>query len=434
MATVPGALLLSISSPYARRGELFKNFQAFHGKAGAPVLIWRADSRTMNPTLSRAVVAAAYLRDSASARAEYGGEFRDDVESFLSVELVESAVIPNRTHLPPSSDLTYVAFCDPSGGRADSMTLAIAHCEQEKVVLDFVREIEPPFSPEGAVEEFATVLRGYRVSEVTGDRYAGEWPREQFAKRGIAYRVSERAKSELYLQLLPILTSGRVEILDNRRLTAQLASLERHPARAGRDSVDHGPGAHDDVANAVAGAVVRAMQATGTFGLLELVSSGRMEKLISLFTRTRSPRDELTGKQAAAEFEAKFRGLRRDKTQFPEATRFTICPKCEQAWAEEIAPGRRRCANCGYEFSVAALSEVDTRPKCLKCKSLASPVPGGGLRCQQCGFQFWEPGKEPELCLPPSRNDLPSGLSGALGDRPRAQIPGVGSMGSFRRW
>jgi hypothetical protein len=41
--------------------------------------------------------------------------------------------------------------------------------------------------------------------------------------------------------------------LDNQRLAAQLCSLERRTARGGRDSIDHPPGAHDDLANAVAG-------------------------------------------------------------------------------------------------------------------------------------------------------------------------------------
>ena len=34
MATVPGALLLSISSPYAKRGELWRAHEAHYGKGG----------------------------------------------------------------------------------------------------------------------------------------------------------------------------------------------------------------------------------------------------------------------------------------------------------------------------------------------------------------------------------------------------------------
>jgi hypothetical protein len=34
-----------------------------------------------------------------------------------------------------------------------------------------------------------------------------------------------------------------------------MVGLERRTARGGRDSIDHAPGAHDDLANAVAGAL-----------------------------------------------------------------------------------------------------------------------------------------------------------------------------------
>ena len=64
-----------------------------------------------------------------------------------------------------------------------------------------------------------------------GDRYGGEWPRERFARHGISYRPSEQTKSELYGRLLPMLNSGQVELLDNRRLLSQLASLERRTTR-----------------------------------------------------------------------------------------------------------------------------------------------------------------------------------------------------------
>jgi hypothetical protein len=63
-------------------------------------------------------------------------------------------------------------------------------------------------------------------------------------------------KSDIYKNLLPLINSGSVELLDNSRLISQLCSLERRKARGGRDSIDHGPGQHDDVANAVAGSLV----------------------------------------------------------------------------------------------------------------------------------------------------------------------------------
>src|SRR5262249_17896497 len=102
------------------------------------------------------------------------------------------------------------------------------------------------------------LLKSYRVSVVKGDRYGGEWPRERFSEYKIEYRVSDAPKSDIYRDLLPLLNSGKCELLDNKRLVAQLCNLERRTARGGRDSIDHMPGTHDDLANAVAGALVLA--------------------------------------------------------------------------------------------------------------------------------------------------------------------------------
>jgi hypothetical protein len=60
----------------------------------------------------------------------------------------------------------------------------------------------------------------------------------------------------LYLELLPMLMSGWVRLLDNPRLISQIVNLERKTARGGRDSIDHPPRLHDDVANAASGSLV----------------------------------------------------------------------------------------------------------------------------------------------------------------------------------
>jgi hypothetical protein len=258
MATVPESLLLCISSPYARRGALWEAYQKHYRQDGDSVLVWQADTRTMNPTVSEKVIEEACEADPDSAAAEYGAQFRRDIENFVPVEAVSAVVIPNRYELSPLSDFRYVAFVDPSGGSQDSFTLAIAHHEEGKAVLDCLRERKPPFSPEQVVSEFAEVLNAYWVSQISGDRYAGEWPREQFRKHGIDYKPSEKTKSDLYLELLPKINSGKVELQDNKRLVSQLTQLERRTARSGRDSVDHAPGSHDDLANAAAGALVQA--------------------------------------------------------------------------------------------------------------------------------------------------------------------------------
>ena len=69
------------------------------------------------------------------------------------------------------------------------MTMAVAHNEKGRVVLDCIGERKAPFSPEAVVAEFAATFKSYRISTVEGDRYAGEWPRERFSTHGLTYRV-----------------------------------------------------------------------------------------------------------------------------------------------------------------------------------------------------------------------------------------------------
>ena len=264
MATVPGALLLGISSPYARRGALWEAYRKHYGRDGDPVLVWQGDTRTMNPTVDPRLIAEAYEQDDAAAAAEYGAEFRRDIESFVSREAVEAVVVAGRRELPPVAGMRYRAFVDPSGGSQDSMTLAIAHREKERAVLDCVRECRPPFSPAEVVAEFAATLRAYRVTAVEGDAYAGQWPQERFREHRVRYELAEKRKSDIYGELLPLLNSGRVELLDQPRLISQLCALERRTAWGGRDSIDHPPGAHDDVINASAGALLRAAEGGAT--------------------------------------------------------------------------------------------------------------------------------------------------------------------------
>jgi len=55
--------------------------------------------------------------------------------------------------------------------------------------------------------------------------------------------------------VLPLFTSGRARLVDSRKLVTQFATLERRTSAGGRDSVDHGRNSHDDLCNAVAGAL-----------------------------------------------------------------------------------------------------------------------------------------------------------------------------------
>lgn len=268
LARVPASLLCVVSSPYGRKGVLWIAWQKYHDKPDGDVVFVQAPTLTLNPTFDARAIEKAFEEDPSSAQAEFGAQFRTDVESFISRDAIDAVVVPDRLELPRVAGVRYVGFLDFAGGAVggDSAVLAIAHEERSEprdprierrdiAILDLAREFRPPFSPEQVCAEFSTALKTYGISTAVADRWAGQFPVEQMRKHGITVTASDRAKSDIYKDFLPVINSGGCELLNLPRLIAQLAALERKTARGGRDSIDHPPGQHDDVVNAVAGAM-----------------------------------------------------------------------------------------------------------------------------------------------------------------------------------
>jgi hypothetical protein len=106
LATTNG-LFAIISSPYA--GVVWDGWRRHYGSASDPlILVAHCTSRTFNPSLSQSVLDRALDRDaapaSASASAEYLAQFRTDVESFISREVVEACVAVGVRERAPLSD------------------------------------------------------------------------------------------------------------------------------------------------------------------------------------------------------------------------------------------------------------------------------------------------------------------------------------------
>jgi hypothetical protein len=207
----------------------------------------------MNPTLPLDYLARMEQDDPEAYRSEVLGEFRAGLSTLLDPEAIAACVATDRLELPPVEGIQYSAFVDPSGGRRDAFTVGIGHKDGERCVIDGVRACAAPFNPTAVTEECAELLRSYRVTRISGDRYAGEWPREQFRSHGINYETADRNRSELYLGLVAFVNGARVEIPDDPALLRELRGLERRRGPSGKDRVDHVPGAHDDRANALAG-------------------------------------------------------------------------------------------------------------------------------------------------------------------------------------
>jgi hypothetical protein len=261
-----GGCLFAIGSPHARRGETWATFKKHFGANGNPaILVANGATRTFNPTIKQSVIDRAYEDDTAVAASEWGGQFRNDLESYISPDTIDACTMRDVTEIVPVPGVAYSAHCDPSSGQQDSFTLAIGHVEGEIAILDYLYERRPPFSPAAIVAEVCDALGVYGLATCTGDRYAQGFVMDAFASHGVNYKHRDPAQAAGYLTtsdnfagLIPILNSGRCRLLDNKRLAAQLCALERRVSKVGgKDSISHPPGGHDDLGAAVAGLMVR---------------------------------------------------------------------------------------------------------------------------------------------------------------------------------
>lgn len=248
--------LIGISTPYAKFGYFYDMHEEYFGKGDEDVLVWKAPTLVMNPSYSKLRMNRAIKKDPVAARAEFDAEFREDLETYLSIDEIKAVTNTDIPMITPQPDIRYMAFTDPSGGKSDSFTLGIAHQEHEengKIVLDRLEEVTAPYNPKEVTKTFCDVLKLYRVSQVTGDRFAGNWCSGAFRENGIYYKESKLNKNELYLDFQALVKMYKVFLLDVKKLSTQLQRLERRTRSGGVDSVDHPPGLHDDVANAAAG-------------------------------------------------------------------------------------------------------------------------------------------------------------------------------------
>jgi hypothetical protein len=254
----PDPKLVKISTPYMKSGILFEDFQRNWGTDSKDLLIWKASSDLMNPTLAGKLEKLRQLDPQRFAR-EYLAEFSDDLTSFLPWEQIDAAIVRGRHELPRVPDATYTAAVDPSGGGADAFTCSILHREGDVVVQDLLRgwSRRGGQSPDlrGVVTEIAALVKSYGLRQVTGDRYAAGWVRQSFESEGITYRESKLDRTQAYLELLPLFGRHQVEVLDHPRQERELKSLERRTRAGGKDMVDHPRGGHDDYANVLALAV-----------------------------------------------------------------------------------------------------------------------------------------------------------------------------------
>jgi hypothetical protein len=268
LATIKNSRLYLSSSVYKQVGEMPEAKRRYWGVNDGPVFVTKGDWTILRPDIDESVIDAAMERDPERARAEWYSEERTDLaDAFLASWVDDAMVLPDR-NIPRSvhESWNYHAFWDGSGGARDAATLSIAIQEpgRDVTTLVFHHRWPAPHSPAAVVKEASVYLKEYGCHMVSGDRYASNFMVDAFADNQISYQYSKLTRSEIYLEAIPAMATGKYELPKNEPLRREAISLQRRTRSGGRDSVDHAPGGTDDRANSAFGSLNLARNAART--------------------------------------------------------------------------------------------------------------------------------------------------------------------------
>jgi len=262
LATMSG-MLCCLGSPMDKSGVGYDACMQYGDNHDKSIMVVRQPTMVMHPSEQIArVVARAHDRDPLTADSEWGNdttiEFRPDMASFIDRDEAQSCVSQGVYELPYDSERQYAAFADPSGGSGrESFGFAITYNDNGVVVVAKVVEIRPTFKPSEAIATLADICKQYHVYTIMSHRYGGSFPQEHWELNQIHWEESERTKSQIYQDSLALLNSGKVRLLDNKRLFHQLINLQVKSGHGtGRLTIDHPPNGLNDLINATCGAIL----------------------------------------------------------------------------------------------------------------------------------------------------------------------------------
>ena len=84
------------------------------------------------------------------------------------------------------------------------------------------------------ISKAVALMRGVITVEIDRKPYAPGFVKEGFAQRRVSLAFTERDRSQIYVEALPLLTSARARLPDIKKLAAQFAGLERKTTPGGR--------------------------------------------------------------------------------------------------------------------------------------------------------------------------------------------------------
>lgn len=273
---VPGGYLVSTSSPWAPYGPAYDHVENHWGEPTRDLVVVRARGYEMNPSHWTPERCEAAKKTPDEYRTDVLCEFLAPEAALLLPEHVEAAQRMEGGDCVRVAGAHYTAAMDPAT-RGNGWTLVVATRDGRLRRIVAIREWRgspaAPLDPKAVLDEVAQCLRPYGVNSVDSDQWSGDalaaLAREAkvytangpvpYPLRLHLWRMTDREKTERYLDLRLMLATGGLELPRHATLAQDLVRLKKRVTTVGASIVlpETSDGRHCDFAPALMLAMAR---------------------------------------------------------------------------------------------------------------------------------------------------------------------------------
>jgi hypothetical protein len=257
MITVTNPKLVKISTPFAKQGLLWTEFQQ---RAELDFPVWQLPSHEMNPKISLSELEREQCRGEVKYHLrEYLAEFVDSVSGWITPEILDPCIARGCRELPPVRDGFYIAALDPAS-RHNDFAFAILHrSSDETIIVDRVERWtgtkRAPLGFEFVLGEVKSILDDYGINSAVGDQYCSDVISQYLLKLGVSYEITTfgaQTRAKIFGNLKHLLVQGKIQLLEDPELLHQLRNLREERTDRGQIDVRPSGRMNDDLAVVVA--------------------------------------------------------------------------------------------------------------------------------------------------------------------------------------
>jgi len=254
--------VLFISTPMVRIGLFWKMYRNGTEKDedGNPLdpsifVIQRATwevNPTVDPNDPEGEVWQAYHSNPEWAAVEYGANFMAAGGAFL--DPLDITACQRREGILPPAGHRYHCAIDPAFQR-DAFAMAIAHEQDERVVVDGVWSWSRGIEYEALLDEVVGVAKQYNVREVRTDQYAGPPIVAGLGLRHLSCNIvpwDNAGKWNAFSRLKSMLRTRQIQLPKDQRTEAELMNLVATATATGLIRISASGDHHDDRASCLA--------------------------------------------------------------------------------------------------------------------------------------------------------------------------------------